>query len=74
VGRSAPHRARGPAQRDARPLLGLLLGAGLDRDVAAELALAVNQTRCKPPLDPGEVERIATSLAGRERRKTGGQR
>lgn len=64
-------RAIPDGQRNATlaRLVGLLLGAGIDRDVVAELALAVSATRCRPPLPPDEVERIVTSIAGRERRK-----
>jgi hypothetical protein len=36
---------------------------GLDRDQLRERGLEVNERRCKPPLDPPEVERIADSVS-----------
>jgi hypothetical protein len=50
-------------------LVGHLLGHAIDPGVTLALALAVNARCCAPPLDDREVERIVTSIAGREARK-----
>jgi Bifunctional DNA primase/polymerase, N-terminal/Primase C terminal 1 (PriCT-1) len=53
--------------------LARLIGHLLRRDVhvylVRELACAVNDSRCRPPLDRREVERIVDSIAARELRR-----
>jgi hypothetical protein len=44
-------------------LAGQLQNAGLSVDELKAALLSVNQTRCRPPLDPSEVERIAVSVS-----------
>lgn len=50
-------------------LMGHLLGKGVDPHVAAWLVSIVNDARCRPPLEPDEVDRIVESIASRELRK-----
>lgn len=52
-------------------LVGHLLARRVDPLVAREIARMVAQHRCRPPLDPREVDRIVESIAGRELRKRG---
>lgn len=55
-------------------LVGHLLARDVDVRLVAALGHLVN-TRCRPPLDPEEVERIIESIAGREvAKRTGGGR
>ena len=42
---------------------GLLRRKGMERDAIANRLHRKNKTSCEPPLDPDEVERIATSVA-----------
>lgn len=49
-------------------LVGHLLHRDIDAHLAAELAHLVN-SRCRPPLPSDEVDRILTSIAGREIRR-----
>jgi hypothetical protein len=44
-------------------LTGHLLWHGVDPQVALELLLAWNRTRCRPPLDDAEVARVVQSIA-----------
>jgi len=55
-------------------IVGHLLARDVDARLVAELAHLVN-TRCRPPLEAREVDRIVASIAGREiRRRNGGGR
>jgi Bifunctional DNA primase/polymerase, N-terminal/Primase C terminal 1 (PriCT-1) len=47
---------------------GHLLWHGVDADVLAELLLCWNRMRCRPPLEDGEVARVAASVAERHDR------
>ena len=49
-------------------LVGHLLRRYVDVDLVAEIAHLVS-SRCRPPLDAGEVDRIIDSVAGRELRR-----
>lgn len=42
-----------------------LLGQGVDPDVARALLSSWNQVRCRPPMEPGAVERILSAMARR---------
>ena len=54
-------------------LVGHLLHQDVDVHLVAEIAHLVN-TRCRPPLDSTEVDRVVASIAGREvRRRTKGR-
>jgi len=44
-------------------LTGHLLWRGVDPQIALELLLAWNRTRCRPPLDDAEVARVVHSIA-----------
>ena len=50
-------------------LVGHLLGRHVDPEVALEIALAINDARCRPPLPRNEVIAIVDSIAGLELRK-----
>jgi hypothetical protein len=50
-------------------LCGHLLARGVDEHVMHELLLAVNQSRCRPPLPDREVTHIAESILRRHLRK-----
>ena len=55
-------------QRDnaATQLCGYLLRHDIDPVVAREILQIWNQTRCRPPLPPEDIERIVQSIAGKE--------
>jgi hypothetical protein len=50
-------------------LVGHLLGRHVDPEVALEIALAINDARCRPPLPGNEVIAIVDSIAGLELKK-----
>ena len=52
-------------------LAGLLLRRHVDALVAAEIVLAVNDARCRPPLEHDEVIAIIDSIAAREMKRRG---
>lgn len=52
-------------------LTGHLLWHGVDAEVALELLLAWNRTRCRPPLPDGEVARVVQSIARLHQRERG---
>jgi hypothetical protein len=54
--------AEGARRASIASLAGHLLGAGVDRDVAAELLVCWNALRCRPPLDEAEVLRTVESI------------
>jgi len=60
--------AEGERNNTIASLAGHLLWHGLDPEVATELLLAWNETRCRPPLSPEEVARTVASI-GRLHRK-----
>lgn len=63
--------AEGERNATIASLTGHLLWRGVDPDVALELLLAWNRTRCRPPLADEEVARVVQSIArlhDRERR------
>ena len=53
-------------------LAGHLLWHGVDAEIATELLLTWNATRCRPPLDPDEVARTVASIARLHARGEGG--
>lgn len=55
-------------------LAGHLLRKGVDPDVAHDLLLAWNESRCHPPLDRDEVATAVDSIASAEARRIGGAR
>jgi hypothetical protein len=56
-------------------LVGVLLRRYVEVDLAAELVAVVNETRCRPPLPGGEVDRLIESIAAREvQRRMGARR
>lgn len=55
-------------------IVGHLLAKDVDVDMALELVMTVNEARCRPPLPPGDVERIWQSICGKERRRRLAQR
>jgi hypothetical protein len=54
-------------------LAGRLFRSDLQPELAYSLLCAVNEARCKPPLDSAQVVKIANSIAKRERARRGGQ-
>jgi Bifunctional DNA primase/polymerase, N-terminal/Primase C terminal 1 (PriCT-1) len=50
-------------------LVGHLLGRHVDPEVTLEIALAINDARCRPPLPGNEVVAIVDSIAGLELKK-----
>lgn len=70
--------AHGLPEGERNAGLARLVGHLLVRDVSVQLAGAlahlINDTRCKPPLDPREVDRVIASIAGREVAKRTGAR
>jgi hypothetical protein len=54
--------AEGERNNSIASLAGHLLWHGVDPEVATELLLAWNATRCRPPLDPEEVVRTVASI------------
>lgn len=50
----------------ATQLCGHLLRRNIDPIVALELLQTWNQSRCRPPLPPEDIERIVQSIAGKE--------
>jgi hypothetical protein len=54
-------------------LAGHLLWHGVDPDVAMELLLSWNATRCRPPLEPAEVVRTVESITRLHQRGEGEQ-
>jgi hypothetical protein len=50
-------------------LAGHLLRRYVDPHVVLDLLLAWNSTRCKPPLEHGEIIRTVDSIAGKELRR-----
>jgi hypothetical protein len=52
-------------------LAGLLLRRLPDPLVAAQLVLAFNDARCRPPLPAEEVQRTLDSIAAREMKRRG---
>jgi len=52
-------------------LTGHLLWHGVDAEVALELLLAWNRTRCRPPLPDDEVARVVQSIARLHQRERG---
>jgi bifunctional DNA primase/polymerase-like protein/primase-like protein len=57
--------AEGERNTGMARLIGHLLARDVDVRLAGALAHLVN-TRCRPPLDPEEVDRVIASIAGRE--------
>jgi hypothetical protein len=63
--------AEGQRDTTVARLAGLLLRRYVDPVVALELLQCWNASRCAPPLPAEDIERIVTSIAGREvRRRT----
>jgi hypothetical protein len=54
--------AEGERNNSIASLAGHLLWHGVDPEVATELLLAWNATRCRPPLEPEEVARTVASI------------
>lgn len=54
--------AEGERNNSIASLAGHLLWHGVDPEVATELLLAWNATRCRPPLEPEEVVRTVASI------------
>ena len=52
-------------------LAGYLLRRHVDALVATEIVLAVNDARCRPPLERDEVITIIDSIAAREMKRRG---
>lgn len=54
-------------------LAGRLFGSDLQPELAYSLLHTANEARCKPPLPRAQVDKIASSIAARERRNRGAQ-
>jgi hypothetical protein len=65
--------AEGARDCSAARLAGYLLRRRVDPFVALELVHIWNTTRCSPPLPGADIERIVTSIAGRELKRRRGQ-
>lgn len=63
--------AEGERNATLASLTGHLLWRGIDPDVALELLLAWNRTRCQPPLPDDEVARVVQSIARLHERDQG---
>jgi hypothetical protein len=50
-------------------LVGHLLGRHVDPEVTLEIALAINDARCRPPLPRNEIIAVVDSIAGCELKK-----
>jgi hypothetical protein len=50
-------------------IVGHLLSRGVDPEIAREIALAIGEARCRPPMPRSEVLTIVNSIAGRELEK-----
>jgi hypothetical protein len=48
-------------------IVGHLLARGVDPEMAREIALAIGEARCRPPMSRHEVLTIVNSIAGRKR-------
>ncbi len=61
--------AEGARDCTVTKLAGHLLRRHVDPVVAYEFLLCWNEQRCRPPLSPGDIERIVASIAGKELRR-----
>jgi hypothetical protein len=65
--------AEGERNNSIASLAGHLLWHGVDPEVATELLLAWNATRCRPPLEPEEVVRTVESITRLHRQEAGSE-